>query len=441
MNGNILLIDDEEKLRSLLSRIISLEGFTVFQAGNLKFAAKVLQRQEFDVIVCDVKLPDGSGVDFIKEVKTKYPSYEVILLTAYGNIPDGIRAMKNGAFDYLLKGDDNDKIIPLLHQAVNKAILNKKTSVKIKDHTGGFERIIGKSESIHQAIALAKKISATDATVLLTGETGTGKEIFANAIHNSSKRSVKAFVAINCSTFSKELLESELFGHLQGAFTGALKEKKGLIEAADGGTLFLDEIGDMNIDLQAKLLRVLESGEFIKLGDTKASKVNVRFIAATNKELKKSIEEATFREDLFYRLNVFSIHLPALRQRVDDIPALANHFINIYAHEENKGNIQLSKEALNLLKNYSWKGNIRELRNVMQRAVILADDSILPEHLPYEIQIQDNAPSLKSLSLMSVEKKHIQKVLQYTKGNKTRAAEYLGIGLTTLYRKLEEYQL
>lgn len=439
--SKILIIDDEEKLRNLLSRIISLEGFTVMQAGDLKSAVKLLQKEEFDVVLCDVKLPDGNGVDFVKDFKAKYPSVETILLTAYGNIPDGVQAIKNGAFDYILKGDDNDKIIPLLNQAVNKTNQNKKAAVKINGHSSfGFDRIIGNSLPLQQAINLAKKITATDTTVLLLGETGTGKEVFANAIHSNSKRAMNAFVAINCSAFTKELLESELFGHLPGAFTGAVKEKKGLIEVANNGTLFLDEIGEMNIELQAKLLRVLENGEFIKLGDTKTSKVNVRIIAATNKDLKKSIEDGSFREDLFYRLNVFTINLPALRERLDDILVLAKYFLNIYTNKENKNNIYLSDEAIKLMKNYAWKGNIRELRNVIERAVILADDIILPEHLPYEIQNQNNSTN-NSLSLSSIEKNHIQKVLRHTNGNKTKAAEYLGIGLTTLYRKLEEYNI
>lgn len=441
MSSKILIIDDEEKLRSLLARLLKLEGYLIIEAGNLKTAYKAIETDEPDVILCDIKLPDGNGVEFIGAIKRKHPSIEIILLTAYGNIPDGIQAMKNGAFDYLLKGDDNDKIIPLLSQAVNKVSQNKKSAVKIKNtNTDSFDDIIGCSRLIKEAINLATKIAATDTTVLLLGETGTGKEIFANAIHSNSKRAAHAFVAINCSVFTKELLESELFGHLAGAFTGAIKEKKGLIEVANNGTLFLDEIGEMNIELQAKLLRVLENGEFIKLGDTKTSKVNVRIIAATNKDLKKSIEERSFREDLFYRLNVFTINLPALRDRLEDVAALANYFLNLYAAKENKTNVQLSDDALRLLKNYTWKGNIRELRNVIERAVILGDNIILPQHLPYEVQNQNMAPT-NNLSLSSVEQNHIEKVLQHTKGNKTKAAEYLGIGLTTLYRKLEEYRI
>lgn len=442
MSPKILIIDDEEKLRGLLTRIISLEGFTATQAGNLKTALKILQKEGFDVLLCDVKLPDGNGVDFVKEVKVQYPLMEVILLTAYGNVPDGVRAIKNGAFDYLLKGDDNDKIIPLLNQAIEKANQNKRSSVKVKNkNTPGFDGIIGHSSQIGSAINLAKRIAATDTTVLLLGETGTGKEVFANAIHSNSKRVAHAFIAINCSAFTKDLLEGELFGHKAGAYTGAAKDKKGLIELANEGTLFLDEIGEMNIELQAKLLRVLENGEFIKLGDEKTTKVNVRIIAATNRDLTKSIEEGSFREDLYYRLNVFTIKLPALRERSEDMPALANHFLEAAITKENRPALEIHNDALKLMKNYSWKGNIRELRNVMERAVILADNIILPEHLPYELQNQNKASVSSNLSLSNVEKNHIQKVLQYTKGNKTKAAEYLGIGLTTLYRKLEEYNI
>ncbi len=441
MLAKILIIDDEEKLRSLLVRIIKLEGYTIFEAADLKSASKILSREIIDVVLCDVKLPDGNGVDFVKKVKTEFPLIEIILLTAYGNIPDGVQAIKNGAFDYILKGNDNDKIIPLLSQATEKSNQNKKASIKIREKgEHSFDNIIGNSRQVQDAINLAKKIAATDTTVLLLGETGTGKEIFANDIHYNSNRSKHTFVAINCSAFSKDLLESELFGHKAGAFTNALKEKKGLLEIADKGTLFLDEIGEMNIELQAKLLRVIEQGEFIKLGDEKTTKVNVRVIAATNKDLKKAIVEGSFREDLFYRLNVFTIHLPALRDRKEDIPALAEYFLEVNTAKENKSKTLLSDEALRLLKNYEWKGNIRELRNVIQRAVILADKIILPEHLPYEIQNQ-NISNQNNLSLAAVEKNHIQKVLNYTKGNKTKAAEYLGIGLTTLYRKLEEYNL
>jgi DNA-binding NtrC family response regulator len=441
MPGNILIIDDEEQLRKLLARIISLEGFQVEQAGTLKNAEEMLIRHPADIVLCDVKLPDGNGVNFVKVVKEKYPLAEVILLTAFGNIPDGVQAIKNGAFDYITKGNDNDRIVPLLYQAMDKVTTQKRSAVKINNKGSyNFDEIIGNSPIIQEAIALAKKIAPAAANVLLLGETGTGKEVFANVIHANSKRAGKPFVAINCSAFAKDLLEGELFGYKAGAYTGATKDKKGLIELAHEGTLFLDEIGELHIDLQAKLLRVIENGEFIKLGDVKTSRVDVRIIAATNRELVKSIADGTFREDLYYRLNVFTIQLPALRNRVEDIPLLAEHFLQIYAARENKPVRRLSLEALQLMQQHAWKGNIRELRNIMERATILAEgDSILPEHLPFEIQQQDQSSG--NLALVSVEKSHIQKVLQYTKGNKTKAAMVLGIGLTTLYRKMEEYQI
>lgn len=439
MTGNILIIDDEEQLRKLLARIIRLENFYVEEAGTLKAAFDSLEKRQMDIILCDVKLPDGNGVEFVKEAKKKYPFAEFILLTAYGNIPDGVQAIKNGAFDYITKGNDNDRIIPLLHQAIEKVAAQKRSSIKIKEKgTYGFRDIIGHSPIIQQAIGLAKKISPTDTNVLLLGETGTGKEVFANVIHTNSTRANKPFIAINCSAFTKNLLEGELFGHKAGAYTGATKDKKGLIEMAHEGTLFLDEIGEMNIDLQAKLLRVIENGEFIKLGDTKVTYVDVRIIAATNRDLAKSIEAGEFREDLYYRLNVFSIQLPALRDRTEDIPELAEYFLAKYDAEKK---VKISKEAMKLLQHYIWKGNIRELRNILERACILTETAeLLPEHLPYEIQKQDKTIA-ENLSLISVEKKHIQKVLEFTKGNKTRTAEYLGIGLTTLYRKMEEYNI
>jgi two-component system, NtrC family, response regulator len=438
----ILIIDDEEQLRKLMKRIISLEGFEVSEAATVKAGWKKLETEEINIALCDVKLPDGNGVDFVKEAKAKFPLIEFILLTAYGNIADGVQAIKNGAFDYITKGNDNDRVLPLLYQAMDKVKANKQSAIKIKERSSfSFENILGNSPVIKDAINMAQKIAPTDANVLLLGETGTGKEIFAHAIHANSKRSKNSFVAINCSAFPRELLESELFGHKAGAYTGAAKDKKGLIELANNGTLLLDEIGDMNIDLQAKILRVIENGEFIKVGDEKTTKVNVRIIAATNRDLKKEIEQGNFREDLYYRLNVFTIELPALRDRVEDIPVLANHFLSLYASRENKPGLSLSNEALKLLKNQPWQGNIRELRNVMERAIILTDGNIiLPEHLSYEMQKQSDT-SANSLTLSSVEKKHIEKVLQHTKGNKTKTAEYLGIGLTTLYRKMEEYHI
>lgn len=440
----VLIIDDEEKLRTLMARIIVLEGFEVIQADNAKVARKKIAQQEIDVVICDVKLPDANGVELSKELKEKYPATEFILLTAYGNIPDSVQAIKNGAFDYITKGDDNNKIIPLLYKAMEKVTLTKRVS-QLEQQVGkkySFENIIGKSKVLLQAIDLAKKVAKTDTTVLLLGETGTGKEVFAQAIHFTSDRKAKSFVALNCSAFSKELLESELFGHKAGAFTGATKDKKGLFEQANNGTIFLDEIGEMAIELQAKLLRVLESGEFIKVGETIPTKVNVRVIAATNRDLEKETGQGNFREDLFYRLSVFTISIPALRERKQDIPLLADYFAQMFATKSNKRSIKLSKEYLQAMENHSWNGNIRELKNVIERGVILSDDEQLTmDNLPAEFQQNNTSKSLSAFSLNSAEKLHIQKVLNYTQGNKAEAARLLEIGIATLYRKIEEYKL
>lgn len=438
----LLIIDDEEKLRQLLKRIITLEGFDVTEAGTLKEARKILDKEAIDIILCDVKLPDGNGVDFVKQVKQEHPVTEVILLTAYGNVPDGVQAMRNGAFDYIMKGDDNDKVIPLLHRAVDKVQLAQKFAQLQKQiqHQSSFDAILGQSAEIKESVTMAKKVAVTDATVLLLGETGTGKEVFAQAIHYNSHRSTKTFIAVNCSAFSKELLESELFGHKAGAFTGAMKDKKGLFEEADTGTIFLDEIGEMPPGLQAKLLRVLESGEFIKVGDTKTIKVNVRIIAATNRNLQKEIADGRFRSDLFYRLSVFQITLPPLRERVRDIPELAEHFTALSAAKTNKAIPALQKGYIIALQEYNWPGNIRELKNIIERSVILNENGQLDTgDLPAELQNSGN--HFSAFDLAGVEKAHIQKVLKHTRGNKTEAARLLNIGLTTLYRKIEEYHL
>ncbi len=443
--NKILIIDDEEKLRSLLARIISLEGFEVMEAGDCKSGLKKLDQSDIDVVLCDVKLPDGNGVELIQQIKKTHPLIEVILLTAYGNIPDGVQAIKNGAFDYIIKGDDNNKIIPLLNQAIEKSSLAKrvKNLEQQLEKKYSFDSIIGKSKIILEAIALAKKVAATDTTVLLTGETGTGKEVFAQAIHQNSNRSNKNFVAINCSAFSKELLESEMFGHKAGAFTGAAKDKKGLFEEANGGTIFLDELGEMSLELQAKLLRVLETGEFMKVGETKTTRVNVRIITATNRNLLHEIEAGHFRQDLFYRISVFQIQLPALRERIADIEPLAKHFTSVFAIKTNKKISSISPAFVEALKQHSWKGNIRELKNVMERSVILMEeDELTVSQLPYELQhFSTSQKQLSAFDLASAEKIHIQKVLNYTKGNKTEAAKLLNIALTTLYRKIEEYKI
>lgn len=448
--NTILIIDDEAKIRSLLSRIISLEGFEVFEASNLKSGLKKLETTEIDIVICDVKLPDGNGVEFSKIIKDQFPTVEIILLTAFGNIPDGVLAIKNGAFDYITKGDDNTRILPLIYKASEKVALNKRVLhlEKQLNRKQSFDSIIGKSSAITTVVDSARKVANTDATVLLTGETGTGKEVFAQAIHHASKRNKNNFIAINCSAFGKDLLENELFGHKAGAFTGAMKDSKGIFEEANQGTVFLDEIGEMPLDLQAKLLRVLESGEFLKVGDSKPIKTDVRIIAATNRDLETEIEKGNFREDLYYRINIFQIKLPSLRERVADIELLVNFFLKSFSLKTGKNIISVSPDYLKALKNHPWKGNIRELRNVIERSVILTDSSELGiESLPLDISVYNSEKDssqtkiISAFSMASAEKMQIQKVLNHTKGNKAEAARLLEIGIATLYRKLEEYKI
>ena len=446
--SKILIIDDEVQIRTLLTRMMELEGYDVCQAGDCRAALKQLELQNPDVVLCDVFLPDGNGVDLVQAIKKTAPNVEVILLTAHGNIPDGVQAIKNGAFDYITKGDDNNKIIPLISRAVEKARMNvrlEKLEKKV-GQTYSFDSILGESKVLKDAVSLAQKVSGTDVPVLLTGETGTGKEVFAQAIHYSSKRARQNFVAVNCSSFSKELLESEMFGHKAGSFTGALKDKKGLFEEANNGTIFLDEIGEMAFELQAKLLRILETGEYIKIGDTKPTRVNVRIIAATNRNLSQEIVAGRFREDLFYRLSVFQIHLPPLRERAGDIRLLAKAFIKSFAEQLARPVVEIAPAFLEALDSQPWKGNIRELRNVIERSMIVCESGYLDiADLPFDIQNahyeHSNDSSPGSFELSAMERRHIARVLEYTKGNKTEAARLLKIGLTTLYRKIEEYKI
>ncbi|MFD2969126.1 sigma-54-dependent transcriptional regulator [Sphingobacterium bambusae] len=446
--SKVLIIDDEQKLRQLVGRIIGVEGegFQVLEAESLKSARTILKQQDVDVVLCDVKLPDGSGLHFIETIKQLQPFSEVILFTAFGNIPDGVSAIKSGAFDYLTKGDDNQKIIPLLHRASEKVTLAKRVAqLEAKAFKKyAFENILGSAPLLLKAIELSKKVAPLETSVLLLGETGTGKEVFANAIHFASQRQNRNFVAINCSAFSRELLESELFGYRAGAFTGALADKKGLVEEADKGTLFLDEIGEMAIDLQAKLLRLLESGEYLKIGDTRVSKVDIRVIAATNRILETEIDNGHFRPDLYYRLSTFQLRLPALRERAGDIPQLANVFAQSFAMKIGRKELTLSKAYVEHLQLYNWKGNVRELKNVVERSVITAPGNELQiEDLPQEIThlMGQTASGSSIFSLAAMERAHIRKVWDLTGGNKTETARLLEIGLSTLYRKLEEYGL
>lgn len=445
----ILIIDDEAPLRQAIARMLELEGYTVLQAPDARRGLQLLQDQAHEVLVVlsDVKLPDGHGLDLLARYRQKAPQAEVILLTAYGTIPDSVRAMKEGAFDYLTKGDSDDQLVVVVDRAVAKARLQRRVA-ELEKQVGAhysFESMIGHSAALAEAQRLARRVAPTDSTVLLEGPTGAGKELFAQAIHQASGRKSKSFVAVNCSAFPKDLLESELFGYKKGAFTGALTDKKGLLEEANGGTLFLDEIGELELNVQAKFLRVLETQTFTKLGDTKPQKVDVRFVAATNRNLKQDAAGGLFRADLYYRLAVFTVPVPGLNERREDVESLANYFLQFYAGKLRRRLRGLDAEVLRELQRYDWKGNVRELKNVIERAVILADgDTLSVDDLPAELHYfspTDAIDEATDKSLRTMEKRQIRQVLQETGGNKMEAARQLGIGAKTLYRKIQEYGL
>ena len=443
----LLLIDDENGLRQVLARVLTLEGYLVLQAPDARRGLQLLdEHPETAVILSDVKLPDGHGVDLLPRYRAKAPLAEIVLLTAYGTVPDGVRAMKQGAFDYLTKGDSDDQLVVVVARAAEQARLRRRVA-ELEKQVGpqyDFSTLLGHSAALLAARALAERVAPTDSTVLLEGPTGAGKELFAQAIHQASQRRGKPFVAVNCSAFPKDLLESELFGYKKGAFTGALADKKGLLEAANGGTLFLDEIGELALEVQAKFLRVLELQQFTKLGDTRPTSVNVRLVAATNRNLKQEATEGRFRPDLYYRLSVFTIEVPPLSARAADVPALAAHFLAQFAAKLGKRLPGLDADALARLQAYPWPGNVRELRNVLERAAILAADNqpLTSDDLPAEFHYLPATPlSPTDRSLRALEARHIAEVLREAAGNKTEAARQLGIGVKTLYRKLEEYGL
>ena len=442
MKETILIIDDENDLRSLLVKLIKLENYSTLDAETGEAGLSLLRKEDVAVVITDVKLPDINGIQLIEKIKSINPICEVIVLTAYGTIEDGVKAIKEGAFDYITKGDEDNKIIPLLDRAIEKVRLKKR--IELLERSVGekfnFDAITGESDAIKNAKDVASRVAQTDTPALILGETGTGKELFAQAIHYSGSRNKHPFVAVNCSAISKELLESEMFGYKAGAFTGANKNKKGLFEEAHLGTLFLDEIGELDLTLQAKFLRVLETNDFIKPGDTKPTKVDVRIIAATNRSLAEEIERGNFRSDLFYRISVVTLKLPALRERKEDLVVLAEYFIQHFSKKMGKNIKNVSKSFWDSIKQYYFPGNIRELRNVIERALILSDGAILNEKsLPKEFFENENSSLDKSLVLDDVEKIHILRVLDSVNGNKTKTAEILGIGLTTLYRKLQTY--
>jgi two-component system nitrogen regulation response regulator NtrX len=421
MKQRILLLDDEESLIKWLSYALEQKGYDVFATTEPDVAITKIKHERFDCIISDIKMPKIDGFKFLGKVRSIYPHVPVIFITAYGSMESAIKSIRDGISDYILKPFSTDEILDRI-----KTNLSKPRTP--------FNTIIGSSKQIQDVLDMINKIAATDTTVLILGESGTGKELIAREIHNRSKRLNNNFVSISCAALPETLLESELFGYKKGAFTGAATDKDGLFKTADKGSFFLDEIGDAPSSIQMKLLRFLEQKEIVPLGSTKSVKIDVRLIAATNKDLMEEVKKGKFREDLFYRLNVIPLMLPPLRQRKDDIPVLADHFLSAICEREALGEKKLLKTTSEALKKYKWPGNIRELRHVIERSAILSDSYyIKPEHLGLEV--------VKGKSLNELQEAEIKRVLQEYSGNISKAAKVLGVGRATLYRKIKAQKL
>ncbi|TES90712.1 MAG: sigma-54-dependent Fis family transcriptional regulator [Candidatus Cloacimonadota bacterium] len=452
---NILIVEDKESFREYIKEVLKTGDFKVFDTGCGRNAMEIFKSKDINLVLLDLRLPGEDGIALAKEIKKIDRTIPIIIMTAYGTVDNAVKAMKLGVYDFIEKPVDPDRLLHLVKRASREQRLLRENII-LKEELSkryGFPRIIGKSREIREVAKLAQKVAMGDTTVFLTGASGTGKELFARAIHSMSPRKDNTFIAINCGAIPSELLENELFGSEKGAYTGAYKRKIGKVELANKGTLFLDEVGDIPLPIQSKFLRFLQEKTFERLGGEETYKVDVRIIAATNKDLKSEVKKGKFREDLFYRLSVFPINLPPLRKRKEDILFLAKHFINQFATELGRGKKKLSPRTKGLLKNYRWPGNIRELQNIIERAVILTEgDTITPEDIGIkesfesiesEVEITDEM-SLREASSIGrriAEKKLISSVLVKTGGNKSKAAKILGVSYKTLLERIKELEL
>lgn len=443
--AKILLIEDQESYRATLEEALA-QDHDVMAVESGERALEVATSDSFDLVVTDMLLGGMNGIEVVRRLKRADPYLEVIVMTAYGTVESAVEAMKEGAYDYISKPFNLDEFQLLVANALERRELRTTVHRLQKDlqQRYNFQRIIGKSPVMQEISRALVKVAASDATILLYGESGTGKGLIARAIHHNSPRRERSFVEINCAGLPEPLLESELFGHARGAFTDAKVARKGLIEEATEGTFFLDEIGDASLAIQSKLLKVLEDGQLRRVGENTPRPVNVRFLAATNKDLKKEVEKGSFREDLFFRLNVVAIRLPALRERADDIPLLAHHFLAELASRAGKSIREIAPGALDVMKSYPWPGNIRELRNVLEHAIIMTEgDAIREGDLPAFLRSMpagNGAADFGELSLSELERRHIQGLLE-RKSDLGTVAKILGIGRTTLWRKMKEYGL
>ena len=445
--ADILLVDDEKSNRVTLSQFLKKQGYHVEASASGPDAVDMAEESFFDLVITDLKMKPMDGLDVLRRVKEINPLTEVLVLTGYGTVESGVEAMRLGAYDYIQKPPDLDEF----RIVVSKALERKDLQMKIDKLTEylkdkySYENIIGKSNEMMEVFSMIFKVAPTDSTVLISGESGTGKELVARAIHLNSRRKNREFVTVNCGGMPEHIQESELFGHVRGAFTGAIRDKRGLFQEANGGTLFLDEIGETAPSTQVKLLRFLQDGEIRRVGENEPIHVDVRLLAATNQDIEKAIEEGRFREDLYYRLNVIPIEMPPLRQRRDDIPLLVNHFLEKNMAKTKKKIESVGSDAMKILSGYDWPGNVRELENAIERAVILASRNIiLPEDLPSSIHQPKKAghevtEEFGDTTLEKLEEKHILRVLERYNWNQKKAAEILGVSTTTLWRKLKSY--
>ncbi len=436
----ILIVDDEKIVRESLLHWFEEDGLDADIAGSGEQALKLFEKGKYDLVLTDMKMPGIGGLELLQKIKKADENCDVILITAYASVPTAIKALKEGAYDYVTKPVDPDELAHLVNKALDKKVLQKENIILKEsiDEIVKPDNLIGESPQMKKIFELVKSVAPTDTTVMIRGESGTGKELIARAIHINCKRKYFPIVTVNCGALSESILESELFGHEKGSFTGAHYKRKGKFEMADGGTIFLDEIGSISQKMQIELLRVIESKQFMRVGGSETISSDFRVIAATNEALEDLVKERKFREDLFYRLNVFSIYLPPLRERKDDIPLLAYYFLDKFNSAMNKNIEKISNETLDFLTGYEWPGNVRELENAIERAVVIGNiGEIIPDDLPfkqYKNQRTDN-------SLAAVEREHILKILLENNWNISRSASILGIDRVTLYNKIDKYEL
>ena len=443
----ILFVDDDQQILDVVSIYLKRNGFSVDVVNNGLMAIEQVKQKEYAAIFTDLIMPEISGLDLLKTVKEASPSTEVIIVTGYGTIESAIEALKRGSYDYLQKPINFERLKILIDRIIEKRKLQLENFLfkrRLKDRYN-YDQLVGKSAKMQQIYEVIDRISNGSPTILIQGESGTGKELVANVIHQNSVRKNRPFIPVNCGAITEGLLESELFGHVKGAFTGAIKDSIGLFKAADGGTIFLDEIAEVQPTLQVKLLRALQERKIRPVGDTREAEVDVRVIAATNKNLEEAIKNKMFREDLYYRLNVISLHMPSLREIREDIPHLVNHFLKKFSRESPREVARITPEALDLLMNYDWPGNVRQLENVMERAFALGvGDAIQVADLPPEVRRRlrgDTNGGDNGFNLSENERVLITRALRKANGNKGEAAKLLGINLTTVYRKMEKYRI